>query len=91
MDSLVDNGQTSVTEEEYFYRSSKYGAGQGPDIGRFWMPKMQSNRKTMSHKCNFKLSSWCINNISTCNQYKNVEIFYIFKKNHIKTYCIFYT
>lgn len=30
--------------EEYFYRSSKYGAGQGPDIGRFCRPEMQSNR-----------------------------------------------
>ena len=69
--------------EEYFYRSSKYGAGQGPDIGRFCRPEMQSNRN--KRVTNVILS--CLVATLIFQHIINIKIlkyFIFFLKNHTK-------
>lgn len=69
--------------EEYFYRSSKYGAGQGPDIGRFCGPEMQSNRN--KRVTNVILS--CLVATLIFQHITNIKIlkyFIFFLKNHTK-------
>ena len=66
--------------EEYFYRSSKYGAEQGPDIGRFCRPEMQSNR---NKRVTNVILSCLVATLIFQHVIDIIEIFYIlFKKSY---------
>ena len=63
--------------------SSKYGAGQGPDIGRFCRPEMQSNRN--KRVTNVILS--CLVTTLIFQHVINIKVlkyFTFFLKNHTK-------